>query len=234
MDKKNSGVGVLDKAVTILATLESGPHSLAELVAATGIARPTAHRLAVALEFHRLVARDLNGRFIIGPQIFQIVRAALLDPEMEDLPTDYLRGVDFRIHKGSKGGYADYGASKWSRRERALTEDEQNAVKTHGLFKLNDYLPKKPTDVELKVMKEMFEASVDGEPYDRERWGQYFKPAGMGQATGDPNKTSAPRAATPATHRSPPRCSATQCAACAGALDPRSARIDEIFPRQSR
>ena len=52
MEKKNSGVGVLDKAVTILGTLESGPHSLAELVAATGIARPTAHRLAVALEHH--------------------------------------------------------------------------------------------------------------------------------------------------------------------------------------
>ena len=32
----------------------------------------------------------------------------------------------------------------------------------------------------------MFEASVDGEAYDMERWGQYFKPAGMGQATGDP------------------------------------------------
>ena len=68
MDKKNSGVGVLDKAVGILACLESGPHSLAELVAATGIARPTAHRLAVALEHHRLVTRDLTGRFILGPR----------------------------------------------------------------------------------------------------------------------------------------------------------------------
>jgi hypothetical protein len=49
-------------------------------------------------------------------------------------------------------------------------------------------------------MKEMFEASVDGEAYDMDRWGQYFKPAGMGQATGDPNKAAAPRAAaaTPA------------------------------------
>ncbi|MFM8842937.1 MAG: IclR family transcriptional regulator [Actinomycetota bacterium] len=65
---KNSGVGVLDKAVRILGVLESGPHSLSELVAATKIARPTAHRLAVALEFHRLVARDLNGRFILGPR----------------------------------------------------------------------------------------------------------------------------------------------------------------------
>jgi hypothetical protein len=46
-------------------------------------------------------------------------------------------------------------------------------------------------------MKEMFEASVDGEAYDMERWGQYFKPAGMGQATGDPVAKSAPRAAAP-------------------------------------
>jgi hypothetical protein len=41
----------------------------------------------------------------------------------------------------------------------------------------------------------MFEASVDGEPYDMERWGQYFKPAGMSQNTGDPQKTSTPKAA---------------------------------------
>ena len=76
MDKKNSGVGVLDKAVRILTVLESGPHSLAELVAATGIARPTAHRLAVALEFHRLVARDLTGRFVLGPRSGELSAAA--------------------------------------------------------------------------------------------------------------------------------------------------------------
>ena len=40
MDRNNSGVGVLDKAVSILATLESGPHSLAELVAAVGVDHP--------------------------------------------------------------------------------------------------------------------------------------------------------------------------------------------------
>ncbi|MEI8222901.1 MAG: IclR family transcriptional regulator [Actinomycetes bacterium] len=76
MDKKNSGVGVLDKAVKILATLESGPHSLSELVAATGIARPTAHRLAVALEFHRLVSRDLMGRFVLGARSSELAAAA--------------------------------------------------------------------------------------------------------------------------------------------------------------
>ena len=136
-------------------------------------------------------------RFIIGPQIYQIIRSALMDPELEELPTDFLRGVDFRIAKTSKGGFADYSTSKWSRRERALSDIEKAALESHQLHNLSDFLPKKPTDVELKVMKEMFEASVDGEAYDLERWGQYFKPAGLGSATGDPNKTTS-RAAAPA------------------------------------
>ena len=130
-------------------------------------------------------------RFIIGPQIYQIIRSALMDPELDELPTDYLKGLDFRIAKTSKGGFADYSTSKWSRRERSLSDVEAAALESHQLFNLSDFLPKKPTDVELKVMKEMFEASVDGEAYDMERWGQYFKPAGMGAATGDPNKTRA-------------------------------------------
>ena len=125
-------------------------------------------------------------RFIIGPQIYQIIKSALMDPELNELPTDFSHGVDFRIAKTSKGGYADYSTSKWSRVERALGDEERAAVEAHGLFNLKDFLPKKPTDVELKVIKEMFEASVDGEAYDMDRWGQYFKPAGMSQATGDP------------------------------------------------
>jgi hypothetical protein len=138
-------------------------------------------------------------RFIIGPQIFQIIKGALMDPELEELPTDYMKGVDFRIKKTSKGGYADYSTSQWSRRERAISDTEKAAIDTHGLFNLNDFLPKKPTDVELKVMKEMFEASVDGEAYDMDRWGQYFKPAGMSQATGDPNKATTAPAKAPVT-----------------------------------
>jgi gp32 DNA binding protein like len=133
-------------------------------------------------------------RFILGPQIFQIVRAALLDPEIEDLPTDYQHGLDFRIAKTSKGGFADYSTSKWGRRERALNDNDIKAINAHGLFNLKDYLPKKPTDVELKVIKEMFEASVDGEAYDAERWGQYYRAAGMSQATGDPNTRNTPAA----------------------------------------
>jgi len=123
-------------------------------------------------------------RFIIGPQIFTTIKGALMDPELEELPTDYLRGLDFRISKGSKGGYADYNGSKWARKETALTEAEQAAIEKHGLFDLSTFMPKKPGEVELKVIKEMFEASVEGQSYDTERWGQYFRPAGVSAPAG--------------------------------------------------
>jgi len=118
-------------------------------------------------------------RFVISPQIFNIIKNALMDPEMENMPTDYAAGLDFTIKKTSKGGYADYSTSSWSRKETALTSAEQAAIDQFGLFNLTDFLPKKPSDVELKVIKEMFEASVDGQAYDPDRWSAYYKPSGF-------------------------------------------------------
>jgi hypothetical protein len=123
-------------------------------------------------------------RFIIGPQIFTVIKGALMDPELEELPTDLLRGLDFRISKTAKGGFADYNTSKWARKESALSEAEQAAIETHGLYDLSTFLPKKPGEAEIRVIKEMFEASVDGQSYDTERWGSYFRPAGVSAPAG--------------------------------------------------
>ena len=133
-------------------------------------------------------------RFIIGPQIFNIIKQSLMDPDMEELPTDYVGGVDFRLNKSSKGGYADYSTSNWARRDRPLNDEEMAAVNTHGLHNLGDFLPKKPGEIEIKVLQEMFEASVDGEAYDAERWSNYFRPSGMQARTGDPTKQASPNA----------------------------------------
>jgi len=135
-------------------------------------------------------------RFVISPQIFNLIKSALMDPELESMPTDYTAGLDFTVTKTSKGGYADYSTSKWSRKETALTAAEQAAIDEHGLFNLADFLPKKPGDVELKVLKEMFEASVDGQAYDPEKWGQYYKPSGFNGKGGD--DTASPSNAAPA------------------------------------
>jgi DNA-binding IclR family transcriptional regulator len=69
-----SGVGVLDKAVAVLDALSVAPCSLAELTVATRLPRATAYRLAVALEAHRLVSRDAEGRFSLGGKIAELAR----------------------------------------------------------------------------------------------------------------------------------------------------------------
>jgi len=127
-------------------------------------------------------------RFVINPSIFKIIKAALMDPEMENLPTDYTSGTDFRLTKTQKGQYADYSTSNWARRERSLGEEELEAINTHGLFTLNDYLPKHPDATGVEVIYDMFKASVDGELYDVNKWGDYYRPYGVD----NPNKSSAP------------------------------------------
>lgn len=73
--KNKSGVGVLDKAVAVLSLLaEEGPVPLAGVVEATGIPRPTAHRLLSALEAHHLVVRDRRG-YSLGLRLYEIGRA---------------------------------------------------------------------------------------------------------------------------------------------------------------
>ncbi len=60
---------MLDKAALVLNAVEASPASLGDLVTRTGLTRATAHRLAVALEVHRLVGRDPSGRFVPGPRL---------------------------------------------------------------------------------------------------------------------------------------------------------------------
>jgi hypothetical protein len=135
-------------------------------------------------------------RFIISPQLFTPIKAALMDPDMENLPTDYVKGTDFRVSKTVKGKFSDYNSSSYARRERALNDVEMAAIEKHGLFSLRDFLPTKPTEMALKVMKEMFEASVDGKPYDAAKWGIFFRPSGLSVGgDGDAAPRSAPKPA---------------------------------------
>ncbi|MFJ2898356.1 IclR family transcriptional regulator [Streptomyces sp. NPDC087218] len=68
----DSGVAVLDKASLLLSVLEDGPASVSRIVRVTGLTRPTAHRLALALQRLRLVTRDARGRFLLGPRLSEM------------------------------------------------------------------------------------------------------------------------------------------------------------------
>jgi DNA-binding IclR family transcriptional regulator len=82
MEESVSGVGVLDKAVAILAALEPRPATLTQLVEITGLTRATAHRLAQALGHHGLVERDVDGRFCLGRRLTDLGAAALSGPPL--------------------------------------------------------------------------------------------------------------------------------------------------------
>jgi DNA-binding IclR family transcriptional regulator len=110
VDTSVSGVGVLDKAVTILAALEREPLALAALVEATGISRPTAHRLACALEAHNLVRRDEEGRFALGMRLVALGHAASDDlniveaarPVLEALRDELGESVQLYVRDGDR------------------------------------------------------------------------------------------------------------------------------------
>jgi DNA-binding IclR family transcriptional regulator len=76
-----TGVGVLDRCVALLGLLADGPRSLRALADASGLPRPTTHRLLVALEAHRLVTRDQAGTFRLGPRLTEL--AAVAGPELD-------------------------------------------------------------------------------------------------------------------------------------------------------
>jgi DNA-binding IclR family transcriptional regulator len=110
VDTSVSGVGVLDKAMTILAALEGEPLALAGLVEATGIPRPTAHRLACALEAHGVVRRDDEGRFALGMRLVALGHAASGDlniveaarPALEALRDDLGESVQLYVRDGER------------------------------------------------------------------------------------------------------------------------------------
>ncbi|HEV7583870.1 MAG TPA: IclR family transcriptional regulator [Mycobacterium sp.] len=70
--RQHSGIGVLDKAVDVLHTIAESPCGLAELCERTGFPRATTYRLAAALEVHRLLARDDEGRWQLGPALTEL------------------------------------------------------------------------------------------------------------------------------------------------------------------
>jgi hypothetical protein len=60
--------------------------------------------------------------------------------------------------------------------EKGIYANTLKVIKNNGLPDLVDSLPTKPDESATKAIDEMFEASIDGDPYDLDRWGDFYKP----------------------------------------------------------
>jgi DNA-binding IclR family transcriptional regulator len=105
-----TGVGVLDRSVALLELLAGGPRPLRWLSEHSGLPRPTAHRLLVALEAHGLVARDGTGAFRLGPRLAELALRAdptldlaiLADPVLARLHDATGESVQLYVRSGDK------------------------------------------------------------------------------------------------------------------------------------
>ena len=103
MERRLSGIGVLDKAVAVLDAVESGqPLSLTSLVDATALPRATAHRLAAALEVHGFVGRDGEGRYVAGPRLADRSLADVARPALERLRDATGESVQLYVRRGDQ------------------------------------------------------------------------------------------------------------------------------------
>ncbi len=105
-----SGVGVLDKAISVLRAVEESPAALADLQTRTGLPRATAHRLAAALEQHGLLRRDDAGRYELGLGLVALGQVAaerfplveLARPALDELRAVTGEGVQLFVREGAQ------------------------------------------------------------------------------------------------------------------------------------
>jgi len=103
---------VLDRSVAILDAVERGDRSFAAIVTATGLPKPTVHRLIAALEEHGFLFRGGGLGYALGPRLLRLASAAarerplrhLARPALERLARStgestqlYVRRLDRRI-----------------------------------------------------------------------------------------------------------------------------------------
>jgi DNA-binding IclR family transcriptional regulator len=81
----SSGIGVLDRCVLVLEAVEAGARTLNDVTGATGLTRPTAHRLLLGLERHDLLTRVGGLGYRLGPRLLRMSAVAMRELPMRDL-----------------------------------------------------------------------------------------------------------------------------------------------------
>lgn len=100
---------------------------------------------------------------LLGPKIYDAVKLAIEDNELEEVPCDFENGTDFIIKKGKQGEFADYSRSKFARNPSALDPETVETV-TEKMVDLSTLLPKEP---DLDFVNDLLEQAMNGKSGSR-------------------------------------------------------------------
>lgn len=80
-----TAVGTLDRVVDILNAVEDGARSYTDITHATGLSRPTAHRLIRALEQHGFLLQAGGAGYALGPRLLSLASSAMRELPLREL-----------------------------------------------------------------------------------------------------------------------------------------------------
>ena len=80
-----SGVGVLDRAAAVLDAVEAGARTFTDVARATGLPRPTAHRLLRALVALGFLSQTEGRGYGPGPRLLRLAASALRELPLREL-----------------------------------------------------------------------------------------------------------------------------------------------------
>jgi DNA-binding IclR family transcriptional regulator len=86
----DTGVGTIDRAVSILEAVEGGAHRFTRIMEATGLPRGTAHRLISSLEGHGFLSRYPGFGYRLGPRLLRLAHQAMRELPLRDVARPHL------------------------------------------------------------------------------------------------------------------------------------------------
>jgi hypothetical protein len=102
--------------------------------------------------------------FELNKQIMNVIRGVVKSEEsdtgLEFWPVHGKKGFNFVIKKTKSGDWPSYTTSCFARQPTPWSTEQQDAINTYGLFRLEDFLPARPSEEEYEVLAEIMAASL--------------------------------------------------------------------------
>src|SRR6185503_4418893 len=95
-------VGVLDRAIDVIDAVESGARSFTAIAEATGLTKPTAHRMINALAAHGFLMHVGGVGYALGPRLLNLATTAMRELPLRQLARSTGESAQLYVRDGNR------------------------------------------------------------------------------------------------------------------------------------